>query len=151
MNINITNACENHIPEIHSLLSELADFQHMKSDFKVDTDRLKKLIITEKSLCALVAEADEKVVGVALYYTSGVSAFAGKKVLSLDALYVKEDFRKNGVGREIFTRLRNIAKEEDCCKIEWKCQSWNVNAGNFFKIVGSKQDDDLTAFSINHI
>ncbi|MBE6837245.1 MAG: GNAT family N-acetyltransferase [Ruminococcus sp.] len=151
MSIEVINACDKHIPEIFTLLRELADFQHMGSDFKIDIDRLKEMILTEKSLNALVAVRNEEVVGTALYYTSGVSAFAGKKILSLDAIYIKEDFRKNSVGREIFAKLRTIAKENNCCRIEWKCQSWNVEAGNFFKIVGSKQDEGWTAFSINHI
>ncbi len=151
MSIKILTADKKHTCGIFKLLKELADFKHLNSDLKIDEERLSEMLFEEKSLNAFVAEVDGQIVGTALYYTSGVSTFMGKKVLHLDEIYVQKDFRKQGIGREIFSRLRAVAKENNCCKIEWKCQSWNVDAGNFYKIMGSKQEEGWTGFSINHI
>lgn len=151
MSIKILTAEKKHLSDIHSLLRELAEYQHLTSDFKISIDRLSELIFDEKSVNALVAECDGTVAGIALYYTSGVSTFSGNHILYLEDIYIKDSARRNGIGRELFNRLRAIAKKENCCKIEWKCQSWNVNAGSFYKIMGSKQEDGWTSFSINHI
>lgn len=151
MNFEIIDARECHTHEIFTLLKELADFEHLTSEFKIDENRLREMIFDEKLINALVAVSDEKVVGIALYYTSCISTFSGKKILYLEDIYINKDFRKKGIGREIFSKLRVLAKEKDCCKIEWKCLSWNVDAGNFYKTMGSKQDEDWITFSINHI
>lgn len=151
MSISIITAEKKHVCDIFKLLKELADFKHLNCDLKTNEERLSQMLFEEKSLNAFVAVADGVVVGTALYYTSGVSTFMGKNVLHLDEIYVQKDFRKQGIGREIFSMLRAVAKENNCCKIEWKCQSWNVDAGNFYKIMGSKQEEGWTGFSINHI
>ena len=151
MSISIITAEKKHVCDIFKLLKELADFKHLNCDLKTNEERLSQMLFEEKSLNAFVAVADGVVVGTALYYTSGVSTFMGKNVLHLDEIYVQKDFRKQGKGREIFSKLRAVAKENKCSKIEWKCQSWNVDAGNFYKIMGSKQEEGWTGFSINHI
>ena len=151
MSISIITAEKKHVCDIFKLLKELADFKHLNCDLKTNEERLSQMLFEEKSLNAFVAVADGVVVGTSLFYTSGVSTFMGKNVLHLDEIYVQKDFRKQGIGREIFSKLRAVAKENNCCKIEWKCQSWNVDAGNFYKIMGSKQEEGWTGFSINHI
>lgn len=151
MNVEIRNALLSDTEDIHSLLFELAKFQHLEDSFCITVKRLSELLFDEKSLKALTALADGEIVGTALYYTSGVSTFSGKHIMFLEDLYVKEAFRKSGIGRELFNRLRAEAKENGCCKIQWKCQSWNINAGSFYKSVGSCQEDGWTTFSINHI
>lgn len=151
MDIKVLNAEKTHIHDIFLLLNELADFKHLKADLKVDEARLCELIFDKKCLKSLVAEVDGEIIGTVLYYTSGISTFSGKNILNIDEIYVKKDFRKQGTGREFFKRLRSEAQLYNCCKIEWKCQSWNVDAGNFYKIMGSKQEDGWTGFSINHL
>lgn len=151
MKINIRNASSDDVCEIHGMLKALAQFQHLDGDFKITSEKLSQMIFEEKSVCALVAESDGKIAGTALYYTTGVSTFSGSHILFLEDIFIKEEYRNNGIGRELFAVLRRLAKENNCCKIQWKCQSWNVNAGNFYKSIGSKQEEGWTSFSINHI
>lgn len=151
MKFNIRAAEKSDVKEIYRLLRSLAEYQRLTEEFKITPERLCEIIFDEKSVSSLVAECDGNVIGTALYYTTGISTFSGNKILFLEDIYIMEEYRKNGVGREFFSTLRNIAKENDCCKIEWKCQSWNLNAGNFYKGIGSKQEEGWTSFSINHI
>lgn len=151
MNFEIQNAKPKHISQIYNLLFKLSEYQHLSDEFKISENKLSQMIFDEKSVNALVAVEDDKVEGIALYYTSCVSTFSGKHILTLEDIFIEENSRKNGIGRKFFERLREIAKEKNCCKIEWKCQSWNVNAGNFYKTMGSKQEDGWVSFSINHI
>lgn len=151
MNFEIKFAQKEQISDIYRLLKKLAEYQHLVDDFKIDQQKLYEMIFEEKSVNALVACEGDEVLGIALYYTSCVSTFSGKKILTLEDIYVDENSRMSGIGRGFFEALRKIAKEENCCKIEWKCQSWNINAGNFYKLMGSKQEDGWVTFSINHI
>lgn len=151
MSFEIQHATREQIPQIYNLLFKLSEYQHLSDEFKIDEKKLSEMIFDEKSVNALVSVEDDKVNGIALYYTSCVSTFSGKHILTLEDIFVDENARSKGVGRKFFEKLREIAKQNDCCKIEWKCQSWNINAGNFYKRMGSKQEDGWVSFSINHI
>lgn len=151
MNFKIQHATKEQIPQIYNLLFKLSEYQHLSDEFKIDEKKLSEMIFDEKSVNALVSVEGDNVKGIALYYTSCVSTFSGKHILTLEDIFIDEKARKNGIGRGFFECLRAIAKQKDCCKIEWKCQSWNVNAGNFYKTMGSKQEDGWVSFSINHI
>jgi ribosomal protein S18 acetylase RimI-like enzyme len=78
-----------------------------------------------------VAETDNNIVGIALYYY-GYSSWKGS-MLYLDDLVVKEAYRKHGIGKKLLDELISIAKDERINQVRWHVLDWNENAINFYK------------------
>lgn len=87
-----------------------------------------------------VAEMEEKVVGLALYYYS-YSTWKGKS-LYLEDLIVKEDYRGRGIGKRLFERVLLQAKEDQVGRMDWQVLNWNTSAINFYKKLGASLDDE---------
>jgi GNAT superfamily N-acetyltransferase len=55
-------------------------------------------------------------------------------------LFVREKYRKIGLGTTFFDHLKQIAREEKCSRMEWTVIDWNQNARNFYtKKIGAKE------------
>ena len=69
--------------------------------------------------------------GFVLYFYN-FSTFVGKNGIYIEDLYVREPFRKCGYGTLLLQHLCQVAKKEDCGRIEWWCLDWNKNAIEFY-------------------
>lgn len=130
--INIRKAEASDYVQVYELIKELAVFENEPNE---PSNPLKKFVEegTAKNprFHVLVAEADEKIAGIALYYY-GYSSWKGS-MLYLDDLVVKESYRKLGIGKKLMDEIISIAKEERICQVRWHVLDWNDNAINFYK------------------
>jgi ribosomal protein S18 acetylase RimI-like enzyme len=78
----------------------------------------------------------------ALYFFS-YSAFIGRPGLYLEDLYVTPQFRGRGVGSFMFSNLAKIAIENNCAKFEWSVLDWNQPAREFYRKMGSIEQENL--------
>ena len=85
----------------------------------------------------LIAEWDGKPAGFALYFFQ-YSTWEGRPALYLEDLFVRPEFRKNGIGRAFFTRLAQIAVEKHCTRFQWEVLDWNQPAIDFYESLGAK-------------
>jgi len=85
---------------------------------------------------ALVAEADARVVGFALFFTN-FSTFLAQPGLYLEDLYVRSDQRGRGIGKALLSRVGRIAGERDCGRFEWSVLDWNESAIRFYEKMGA--------------
>ncbi len=87
---------------------------------------------------AFVAEADGKIEGFALYYIR-YSTWKGQR-LYLEDLLVTEKMRGNGLGKLLFERLIEEAKEKKFSGMVWQVLDWNEPAINFYKKYNAEID-----------
>jgi GNAT superfamily N-acetyltransferase len=86
----------------------------------------------EEQLCdALVVEHETKIVGFALYFTN-YSTWKGK-CLYLEDFYVLSEFRRRGIGAQLFDRVVEIAKARGVKRMDWQVLSWNEPAMEFYR------------------
>jgi GNAT superfamily N-acetyltransferase len=90
----------------------------------------------------LVAEANQELVGYALYFFT-YAASAGAPILYLEDLFVMDEHRKQGIGTQILSELAKIAKNNNCCRMEWHAFTWNNSVINFYKSLGAMLKTDL--------
>jgi GNAT superfamily N-acetyltransferase len=83
-----------------------------------------------------MAEKDGAVAGFALYFFQ-YSTWEGRPALYLEDLFVREQFRKRGIGVALFRRLAQIAVERQCSRFQWECLDWNQPALDFYGSVGA--------------
>lgn len=78
-----------------------------------------------------VAEINNEVVGMALYYLT-FSTWKGK-MMYLEDLYIKEAYRCLGIGQQLFNRVKEEAKQQSCKILKWQVLDWNNPAIEFYK------------------
>ena len=93
----------------------------------------------------LIAEYEKKPVGFCLYFHT-FSTFCGRTNLYLEDIFVREEMRGKGIGKEIFHVLMQIAVDEGCDRLEWVCLNWNTPSIAFYKGMGAFPMSDWTTF-----
>jgi GNAT superfamily N-acetyltransferase len=80
------------------------------------------------------------IIGFALYYF-GYSTWKGR-TLYLEDLYVQEDFRKAGIGQQLFDHIVSVAKNEKVRRMDWQVLNWNEPALAFYRKNKAILDDE---------
>lgn len=149
MSFTVRKATEDDVQMLHKFIYELAEFEKLSEMCTITIEELRNLMFEEKSLRAVIAEDDGVAVGMATYYFFKIATFSGKKVLYIEDLYIREDVRGKGFGTQIFDCLRNIAKEKNCSKIEWKCLDWNAPTISFYEKMGGNISDGWLLYTLD--
>lgn len=130
MQISIRKATPADIPAIHSLVRELAIYEKAEEAF-VATLAEYECDFAENVYDALVAEAEGKVVGMALYYLA-YSTWKGR-MLYLEDFVVFEEYRRYGIGQLLFDAFLEVAKQGNCRLVKWQVLDWNEPALRFYE------------------
>lgn len=134
--------------EIFRLIRELAEFEKLLHEVATDEATLRKSLFDEPHTAeVLLAETDGKVIGYALFFHN-FSTFLGRKGMYLEDLYVSPEYRGNGFGLALFEKLKTIAKERNCGRLEWWVLDWNKNAIDFYEKQGAMPMDDWVVYRL---
>lgn len=116
---------------IHGLIVELAVYER-EPDAVINTPENLYIDLFRDEVCkALVVEEENEVVGFALYFIS-YSTWKGR-CLYLEDFYVKEAFRRGGIGSKLFLEVVDIAKQLGVKRMDWQVLEWNEPAISFYK------------------
>lgn len=96
---------------------------------------------------AFVAEEGGKVQGFALYYIR-YSTWKGQRIY-LEDLLVSEAMRGKGMGKLLFERVLQEAKDKQYSGMVWQVLDWNEPAINFYKKYNAVIDDEWLNCTIN--
>jgi len=66
----------------------------------------------------------------------GFSTFACKPLFNIHDVVVHKAFRGNGLTRQLFAKIEEVAKAQDCCKITLEVLSGNQVACNAYQKLG---------------
>ncbi|MGV3631390.1 MAG: GNAT family N-acetyltransferase [Bacteroidota bacterium] len=116
---------------IFKLIQALALYEKAPEQVTNTAGNLAKDLFEEHICDALVAIADEQIVGFALWYTS-YSTWKGQ-CLYLEDFYVLPEYRSLKIGSQLFDRVVEIAKEKGVKRMDWQVLEWNELALNFYK------------------
>jgi len=138
MSLHIRDAVAADVPEILSLIRELAIYEkEPEAAIATEADLLRDGFGPEPYFRCLMAEWDGQVAGFALYFFQ-YSTWEGRPALYLEDLFVRETFRKRGIGVALFQRLAQIAVEQHCTRFQWECLDWNQPSLDFYDAMGAK-------------
>ncbi|MEQ8703388.1 MAG: GNAT family N-acetyltransferase [Phaeodactylibacter sp.] len=130
MQINIRQATAEDLPDIHNLVLELAEYEQAAHEFTATLEDYQR-DFREGVFEALVAEAGQSVVGMALYYMT-YSTWKGK-MLYLEDFVVQEAHRRQGIGEALFEAFLGTARAKGCRLAKWQVLDWNEPAIQFYK------------------
>jgi GNAT superfamily N-acetyltransferase len=122
---------------IFALMHELAEFEKLTHLFVATEDGVHDALFGARTSSeALVAEADGRIVGYALFFHN-YSTFLGRRGLYLEDLYVQPTQRGSGLGTSMLRRLAALAVERQCGRFEWSVLDWNQPAIDFYEKLGA--------------
>ncbi|MCX2575145.1 GNAT family N-acetyltransferase [Pedobacter sandarakinus] len=131
MDINIRTARQDDCLRILELINELAVYERAPEEVTVDlTHFIDAGFGTHAVWKAFVAEVNGLVVGFALFYTR-YSTWKGCR-LYLEDFIVTEEFRGKGVGKQLFEKVIEEAKNGNYNGMVWQVLDWNEPAINFY-------------------
>jgi GNAT superfamily N-acetyltransferase len=114
------------------LVTELAIYEKAPDDVTVTLEHFSESGFGEKPVWwSFVAEEDGVIHGFALYYIR-YSTWKGQ-AMYLEDIIVTESMRGKKIGKLLFDRLIEEAKEKKFNRIIWQVLDWNEPAINFYK------------------
>lgn len=129
------------VSSILRLIKELAVFEKEPNAVIIsEEDLLRDGFSNNPLFHTFVAELEEEVIGMALYYYR-YSTWKGKTI-HLEDLIVKENKRGTGAGFALYKKIIEQGKLEGVKRIEWAVLEWNRNAIAFYEKSGAKVFDD---------
>ena len=133
---------------ILELVKELAEYEKAPQEVTVTLEHFEKSGFGEKPVWwAFVAEMNGRIEGFALYYIR-FSTWKGQRMY-LEDFVVTEKLRGQGIGKQLFDKLIEEAKEKGFNGIVWQVLEWNEPAINFYKKYAASFDAEWVNCSIS--
>jgi len=148
MNIHIRTAVKSDCPELMKLIRELAEFERAADQVTVTPQQFEESGFGDNPVWwAFVAEVDEKIVGMALYYVR-YSTWKGRR-LYLEDIIVTQEMRGHKIGSQLMEVIINEAKVGDYTGLMWQALDWNQPAIEFYISLGAKADSEWINFQMD--
>lgn len=129
------------MPDVLALITELAVFEKEPDAVVISAEDLVRDGFSSTPLFhTFVAEVNEEIIGVALYYYR-FSTWKGKTI-HLEDLIVKENNRGTGAGFALYSEIIKQGKKDNVRRIEWNVLDWNTPAIDFYEKSGAKVLND---------
>lgn len=129
------------------LVHELATFERAPEEVTVSLAHFEESGFGEHPVYwAFVAETEGRIVGFALYYIR-YSTWKGQRMY-LEDILVTEEWRGKKIGKMLFDRLIEEAREKKFQGMAWQVLEWNEPAINFYKKYNARFDAEWVNGSI---
>ena len=145
MEIKIRKAIISDIPRIHELVIQLAVYERAPEEV-ITTPEIYIQDFADNRFDAFVAEAENEIVGMALFYWA-YSTWKGKYIW-LEDFIVREDMRMHGIGKLLFDAVLNECKQENIKVFKWQVLDWNTPAIKFYEKYNSEWQKEWLTYRI---
>ena len=135
MEYTIRKGAKKDISSLMALIKELAEFEKMPEYVNTTKSQLLEDWQVHKAFDFLVADTENGVVGIALYYPR-YSTWNGR-CMYLEDLYVKSDFRSQGIGLDLLKATATEATKLGAGRLDWQVLDWNTDAVRFYERLGA--------------
>ena len=135
--MNIRKGEKADMPAVLELITELTVFEKEPDAVVVTVQDLERDGFGDHPLFhTFIAEKNDKIVGMALYYYR-YSTWKGKTI-HLEDLIVKEEMRGSGLGFALYSEIIKQGKKDGVRRIEWNVLDWNTPAIDFYEKSGAR-------------
>ncbi|MEE9451417.1 MAG: GNAT family N-acetyltransferase [Gammaproteobacteria bacterium] len=146
--IVIKNATCMDVPILLNFIKELADYEKLSSEVIATEKAITETLFGEQCYAeALIAHKGNQAAGFALFFHT-YSTFLAQPGLHLEDLYVKPQWRNQGIAKQLLIHLAQLAKQRKCGRIEWSVLKWNKSAIKFYQRINALPLDQWMTFRL---
>ena len=147
--MKIREALPSDATAIHQLIYDLAVYEKAAHEALATVADIENSLFAQKPVAyAHVAESHGELVGVAIWFLN-YSTWLGKPGIYLEDLYVKPEFRGEGIGKGFMKHLADICIERGYERFQWWVLDWNKPSIDFYKSIGAVAMDEWTVFRLS--
>lgn len=147
--LHIQKATAADVPLIIDLIKQLAIYEKLEEEAKATPAAIETHLFGPKAVAeCLLAFAAGECVGFALFFHN-FSTFVGKPGIYLEDLFIKEQYRGLGYGKQLLMHLVQTSKERNCGRVEWSVLNWNEPAIQFYKSLGATAMSEWTVYRLD--
>ena len=144
----IRKATEHDVPLLLDFIRAIANYEKRLHEVVATEKSIRKSLFGKQSTAeGLIAEYDKEPVAFAVYFHN-FSTFMGRRGLYLEDLFVKPEFRRQGIGKKLLAHLAKIAVDRGCRRFEWSALDWNEPAIRFYEELGAQKMEQYRLFRI---
>jgi len=130
---------DNNFGEFLALIRALAEYEHLSPPDSAAEERLREDAVGKSPRYeAYLAKTGGAAIGYITFYFT-YSTFLARPTLYLEDIFVKKEYRGQGIGRQMVTFCRQIAQERGCGRMEWMVLDWNESAIRFYEKSGAQR------------
>ena len=139
MEISLSKGNEQDLVAVIALVKELAKFENAGDEVEIG---LEDYITGFRNgdFETILATFNKEIVGMALYYLTW-STWRGR-MLYLEDLVVKEDYRRKGIGGRLLEAFIDQAHKLECNMVKWQVLDWNNQAIEMYEKFGGTIERD---------
>lgn len=146
--VHIREAVREDASLIMRFIRDIAEFEKLSDKVVADDDVIAESLFGERPAARVIlAFVDGEAAGFAVFFFN-FSTFVGRPGMYVEDIFVSEDKRGRGVGREMMRYLARIARAEQCRRMEWAVLDWNP-ARSFYEKLGAEPLDDWVLYRIS--
>ncbi|AUC22009.1 MULTISPECIES: GNAT family N-acetyltransferase [Polaribacter] len=139
---------EKDMQSVLNLITELAVFEKEPDAVEVTVeDLIKDGFSKNPKFKVFVAEQENKIIGIALFYER-YSTWKGRTI-HLEDLIVTKSKQKIGAGKALYTAVLKYAHDHNFKRVAWEVIDWNTNAVEFYKSTGATYLNDWSVVQMD--
>lgn len=140
----IRDAVATDVSNLLAMIRELAEYERLLHQVTATADSLAVSLFGPNPCAqAMMAEVEGQPAGYAIFFYT-FSSFVGGRGLFVEDVFVRPQFRRGGIGKELFRRLARRAVERKCGRMEFSVLDWNKPALDFYTSLGAVALTDWT-------
>lgn len=137
MEVVIRLARREGVAPIHAMIVDLAEYERQPEAVVATAADLENALFSKSpALFADVADIDGACVGMAIWFLN-YSTWTGRHGIYLEDLYVRPEFRGQGIGRDLMVTLARRCVERGYARFEWAVFDWNAPAIAVYRRLGA--------------
>ena len=147
-NFKLIEATKSDCQVILDLIYGIAKYEKMTDQVTATVESLHDSLFVKKRAKVVLAYENSKLIGYMLYFFN-YSTFTGGANIYLEDLFIYEEYRHKGYGKEMLRVLAQIALDNDAKRIDWVCLDWNKSSLDFYKSIGAQKLDCWVLHRLN--
>jgi GNAT superfamily N-acetyltransferase len=174
--ILVREATPEDVAQMHQMINELAEYEKAPDEVIATEHHLMKALFGrdfssaeydqhdsiassgiantphgQPALYAFVVEDPEdadQLAGMAIWFLN-YSTWDGTHGVYLEDLYVRPQFRGQGMGKALMKRLAQVCVDNDYSRFQWWVLNWNQPAIEVYRAMGAKAMDEWTVYRVS--
>ncbi|NOZ53445.1 MAG: GNAT family N-acetyltransferase [Gammaproteobacteria bacterium] len=141
--MNLEPIKENQFPKWKEMRKEV----YSSLDDEFHEKEMKQIFESSDWFCYFLMDEDSKILGLSeLSSRNIVDGCLSSPVAYLEGLYLKEEYRGMGLGREAIETIKTWCKEQGFTELGMDAELTNLKAQKFFKAVGLQETYRIVQF-----